>query len=66
MREKQHDWLVHSTDRRCHLLPYLKEMRRVEEGSTGGGERKKRVEKERKKGSVISDGGCPKKIKKQL
>lgn len=43
--------------RRCHWLPYLKEMRRAEEGGTGRESR--RVKKERKKGIVISHGDCP-------
>lgn len=54
---KGDDWPVHSGERRCHRLPYLKEMRRAEEGGTG--RERKRVKTERKKGNVIFQGDCP-------
>ena len=59
VRKKGDDWSAHSSERRCHWLPYLKEMRRAEEGGTG--RKSRRVKKERKnKGNVISHGDCPK------
>lgn len=50
--------LAHSSETRCHWLPYLKEMRRAEKG--GIGRETRRVKRERKKGNVISRGDCPK------
>lgn len=49
------DWSAHSSERRCHWLPYLKEMRRAEEGGNGEEEQKNEWRK-RKKGDVISHG----------
>lgn len=48
-RKKGDDWPEHSSEKRCHWLPYLKEMRRAEEGGTGRESRIKSEERERKK-----------------
>lgn len=50
---KGDDWPAYTSERRCHWLPYLKEMRRAEEGSIGGWVGWGKVKKDRKKGSVI-------------
>lgn len=57
---KEDHWPVHSGERRCHRLPYLKEMRRAEEGGTG--RERKRVKREKEKGNVIFQGDCPKSL----
>ena len=41
------DWPAHSSERRCHWLPYLKEMRRAEEGGTRREIRRKSEEREK-------------------